>query len=285
MQKRHLQLGYHLVAFLDVLGQCERFKALHLPKTPEETAEVAEVLRQTAGFVLDLRMIFLQQFTTFESALVNLPKHTSESVRPKFVGFSDSFVTSAPLRNDSGDLVPFITIFSILSAAAAVIQTSLASKHPLRGGIDVGLATEIAPGEIYGTALVSAYMLESEEAKYPRIVIGNELWRYLNVAFAHFRAQTAPEAKSVTAIIEKTMQMFAIDSDGKRILDYLGPVIAEQAGAVGKLRESMIRPVYEFVLAEQERINKMNDPKLVPRYQAFRDYVESRLDLWDISVE
>jgi len=51
----------------------------------------------------------------------------------------------------------------------------------LRGGIDVGLATEIGPGEIYGTALERAYVLKSKEAEYQRIVIGDELCRYLNV--------------------------------------------------------------------------------------------------------
>lgn len=57
---------------------------------------------------------------------------------------------------------------------------SLASKHPMRGGIDVGLATEIGPEEIYGTALERGYLLERDVARYPRIVIGDELWKYLN---------------------------------------------------------------------------------------------------------
>jgi hypothetical protein len=67
------------------------------------------------------------------------------SLRPNFIGFSDSFVTSVPLRNDDGDLARIVIVFSELSAAAVVMLTILASKHPLRGGMDVGLATEIAP--------------------------------------------------------------------------------------------------------------------------------------------
>jgi hypothetical protein len=61
----------------------------------------------------------------------------------------------------------------------------------------VGLATEIGPHEIYGAALGSAYLLESEEAGYPRIVIGGELWRYFNAALATFRRQTTPAAQSI----------------------------------------------------------------------------------------
>ncbi len=57
------------------------------------------------------------------------------------------------------------------------------------------------PGEIYGTALERAYVLESEVAKYPRIVIGDELWKYLNAVLAEFEKSTKPMAQSVTAIV------------------------------------------------------------------------------------
>lgn len=60
--------------------------------------------------------------------------HSKEPVRPNFVGFSDSFVASVPLRSDNAGLVRVVTVFSALSAAAIVMLTSLASRHPLRGG-------------------------------------------------------------------------------------------------------------------------------------------------------
>lgn len=284
MKKRHLQLGHHLVAFLDVLGQRDKFRGLHLPKTPEEAATVGEVLRQTAGFVLDLRRVFGQQFKIFEAASTNVKRHTKKYVRPRFLGFSDSFVTSVPLRNDSGDLIPIVSVFSALSAAAVVMLMSLASKHPLRGGIDVGLATEIGPQEIYGVALESAYLLESKEAGYPRIVIGDELWRYFNAALANFQAQTTPVAKSITAITQRMIGLMTTDTDGKRILDYLGQTMVEHAAPEDGHKEHLVKPTYEFVLAEQKRVLAGGDPKLIARYEAFRRYVESRLPLWGIEV-
>jgi hypothetical protein len=51
MEAKNFKLGYHLVAFLDVLGQREKFKGLHLPKNADEEAHIKEVLRQTAGAV------------------------------------------------------------------------------------------------------------------------------------------------------------------------------------------------------------------------------------------
>lgn len=276
-------LGHHLVAFLDVQGQRERFRELRLPHNAEEEAQVKEVLRQTAGFVVGLRNVFQHQFEIFEKS-IDMGAHSKEPVRPNFVGFSDSFVTSVPLRSDDAGLVRVVTVFSALSAAAIVMLTSLASRHPLRGGIDVGLATEIGPGEIYGTALARAYVLESEVAQYPRIVVGDEFWKYLNAAIAEFEKGSTPVAKSISAIIKRIMALMALDSDGKRILDYLGPTMVEHAGPdrANHVRH-MIQPIYEFVLAEQDRQVATGDAKLIARYKQFRSYVESRLPLWGLT--
>jgi hypothetical protein len=283
MEKRVYKLGHHLVVFLDVLGQKDKFRGLKRPNNAQEEDEVKEVLRQTAGFVVEQRTVFQTQFEAFEAGVPNMQRHTKEPLRPSFVGFSDSFVTSVPLREEGNELVPLVTVFSALSAACVVMLTSLASKHPLRGGIDVGLATEIGPGEIYGTALERAYLLESRLAKHPRLVIGDELWKYLNVALAHFETQTTPVSKAITAIVRKTMQMIATDADGQRILDYLGPVVAENAGPDhGK---HMIQPAYSFVLSEGERMLAKGDPELIGRYVLLRSYFESRLARWGVDVK
>jgi hypothetical protein len=283
MENKMYKLGHHLVAFLDVLGQRDKFRGLKKPTTAQEEDEVREVLRQTAGFVAELRTVFQTQFEVFEAGATNMQRHTKEPLRPSFTGFSDSFVTSVPLREEGYELVPIVTVFSALSAACVVMLTALASKHPLRGGIDVGLATEIGPGEIYGTALERAYLLECNVAKYPRLVIGDELWRYLNAVLAHFENLATPVSKAITVIVKKTQQMIATDTDGQKILDYLGPVAVENAGPDrGPL---MIQPAYDFVLAEQKRILAKGDPELIGRYVLLRSYFESRLKSWGVEVK
>jgi hypothetical protein len=282
METENYKLGHHLVAFLDVLGQRDKFKGLRLPTNAEEEAHVKEILRQTAGFVVGLRKVFQNVFKAFEAGSATLRAHTMEPLRPNFVGFSDSFVTSVPLARDGGDLVRVSTVFSALSAAAAVMLTSLASKHPMRGGIDVGLATEIGRGEIYGTALERAYLLECKMAKYPRIVIGDELWRYLKSALMEFEKDTTRDAKAITAIVQKIMEFIATDADGNRILDYLGAVMVQHSGP--DHAKHMVQPTYEFALAEQKRLIVEGSPELIARYASFRSYVDSRLPLWHITV-
>lgn len=283
MEKRVYKLGHHLVAFLDVLGQRDKFRGLKKPTNAQEEDEVKEVLRQTVGFVAELRTVFQTQFEVFEAGTPDMRRHTKQPLRPVFTGFYDSFVISVPLREEGHELVPVVTVFSALSAACVVMLTALASKHPLRGGIDVGLATEIGPAEIYGTALERAYLLECRVAKYPRLVIGDELWRYLNVVLAQFENQTTPVSKAITAIVKKTMQLIAMDTDGHRILDYLGPVVAENAGP--DHARLMIQPAYNFVLAEQKRMLTKGDPELIGRYVLLRSYFESRLAAWGVEVQ
>jgi hypothetical protein len=118
MKMRNFDLGYHLVAYLDVQGQREKFRGLRLPKNQEEAAAVGEVPRQTAGFVLELRQAFDEQFERFEAGATSMMRRqTEQPVRSKFAGFSDSFIASVPLRNDAGDLLPIVTGFSAPSAA------------------------------------------------------------------------------------------------------------------------------------------------------------------------
>jgi len=283
METKNFKLGFHLVALLDVLGQRDRFRGLRLPRNGEQEAQVKEVLRQTAGFVLDLRRVFQNQFEIFEKGVGEWAGVLREKpLRPDFVGFSDSFVTSVPLRNEGGDLVPVILVFSALSAAAVVMLTSLASKHPLRGGIDVGLATGIGPREIYGTALERAYLLEHNVAQYPRIVIGDGLSDYLNSVLAQFETSEAGVAKAITAITRKIMGLITTDTDENKVLDCLGNVVLENADPdTGKI---MVQPAYEFALTEQDRVAATGDAKLIGRYASLRSYFEWRLSLWGIPV-
>lgn len=279
METTTFTLGYHLVALLDVLGQRDKFRKLDLPTNADEEAQVKETLTNTAGYVLRLRKLFKSQFETFKSGLTHAIL-VNEKLTPKFVGFSDSFVISVPLRNDTGDLKPVVAAYSTMLASSIVMLSSLAWKHPLRGGIDVGLATEIGPDEIYGTALERAYTLESEKAKSPRILIGDSLWSYLQGALAEFEKGQINNSKVLAALTKKLIAFVGTDTDGKRILDYLGAVSEITTDSE---KEHMVLPAYNFVLAEHKRHIQEGNAKLTQRYADFRNYFESRLTLWGIS--
>jgi hypothetical protein len=67
------------------------------------------------------------------------------------------------------------------SFSGAMCFLGLASGRPVRGAIETAWGVEIYPGELYGAVLARAYELESNVAKYPRIVVGPETVKLLHV--------------------------------------------------------------------------------------------------------
>jgi hypothetical protein len=282
MEKEQLMLGSYLVAFLDVLGQRETFRQLQLPKTREEYTKVEGALKDTVGFVLGLRRVFRKNFESFKAGLVSIPGVEKAISTPDFMGFSDSFIAFVSLRNDDEHLTPNIRIYSTLNAACVVMLTSLASRHSLRGGIDIGLAAEMCPGEIYGTALERAYLLESCHADYPRVLIGDDLWNYLSLGLNEFGKLTTPTAQLLGKVIRKDMEFITVDTtDGRRILDYLGPGIVSISSDQTK---TVVKSAYQFVLEQHEHWLSNGDGKLSGRYASLRRYFESRLPLWGLAA-
>ena len=69
-------------------------------------------------------------------------------------------------------------VYDLWTALLGLSVLSLASSAhelPWRGGIDVGIGTQIFPHEVYGPVLLSACKLESTVAEWPRLVVGRGL--------------------------------------------------------------------------------------------------------------
>jgi hypothetical protein len=277
MAKDKYDFGWYMVAFLDVQGQREKFRRLKVPTTDAEKQAVAEVVLQTAGFVDSLRDQLREEFRDFEER-VSKSWGLRVPLQPKFTGFSDSLVVSIPLWNVE-DLTSITKIYSILSAACNAMAKCFSKGHALRGGIEIGLASELESGEVYGTALLEAYLLESCEAEYPRIVIGDELWKFLSIGVDECASRRTPELERICDLIKKSVAFTCADADGKRILDYLGE-FAKSIALRGATR-NVIESAYKFVVTEHEKWVANGDAKLGSRYALLRKYFESRLPLWE----
>jgi hypothetical protein len=151
----------------------------------------------------------------------------------------------------------------------------------IRGGIEVGLAMDIDKDEVYGPALAWAYSLESRVANYPRIVVGESLTRYLQDI-----ASLSPSTKEVmlnSSLAVKALNILKVDDDGNTFLDYL----AEDVRNVMILPEQthVVQKAYDFVIQESNRHKEEKNTKLGFRYSLLRNYFESRLPIWGISLQ
>lgn len=278
-----LVLAWDIVAFLDVMGQKEKLLQLRMPRTPEETIATQEVLKDTAGFILRLRDVYQENYEKFQSGLKSLPPYAK--TMPELLCFSDSFISSVSLalEDKTKILGPVVGSYSTLSAAGVAMLTSLASRHPLRGGIDVGLGVRFPSKEPYGAALVRASILEGRKAQWPRILIGAELWKFLSSTHSATANATDADGRAVHAVAEKEMKRIAIDpEDNLRVLDYLGEGVAADARAT--VASSLVEPAYRFVLEQQEHWWLVGNAEREARYAKVRRYFESHLPLWGIAT-
>jgi hypothetical protein len=160
------------------------------------------------------------------------------------------------------------TILSISESAA----WALAGGIVFRGGFDVGVATLIEANEVYGPAIVSAIKLESEVAKYPRVVVGDDLLEYLEtVANQDAKTKSGEMAKQVAAFCRS---MIVPDTDGQQMLDFLGTAVWTAMGV--PFPRELVTMGCDFVQGEYKRFQEAGDEKLASRYSRLLQYYLAR---------
>lgn len=286
-----INLAYHCVLFVDVLGQREALRALkQLPQTPEEREEVIHIIRETAGFLQGMRtslQTFLDSYQGESDLAQTLPDENRQSLRKlttsrvEYRYFSDSVLMSASLQDDGTDgCNPMNGVMTMLLAACFIHLAALSVSKSLRGGIDVGLAVPLHDREIYGPAIERAVYLESKVAGYPRIVVGQELIGYLEAVgemnpsgtYGRIARDTAAQAKRL--IFE--------DHDGQPTVDFLGEEFCKCA--TGGIELEMIKRCYVFVKEQAAQFRKSGNHKLALRYGMLWSYLRSRAANWNIEL-
>jgi hypothetical protein len=148
--------------------------------------------------------------------------------------------------------------------------------RPIRGGIDVGLGLDIGVDEFYGPALERAHHLESRVADYPRIVVGNELWDYLNATETQKSKTKFGEAAAEIAHFNKIF--ITEDYDGNRILDFMGQYTAQQFPT--SLRREISKKIDNYITKQALAAQLEKNDKFMSRYHKLRTYFDGRALFW-----
>jgi hypothetical protein len=172
-------------------------------------------------------------------------------------------------------------VFGALIAASCMHILALSVERPTRSGIDVGLAMQIPPeNDIYGPALERAVRLESEDAEYPRIAVGQELVHYLTEVASRSHASPFDIVAAQGAL--SCQKLIFQDSDGRLALDFLGEEMFKHA------TQSLIETIpkaYRFARTAQLRWRDQSDLKLAPRYDRLWAYFRSRAHIWGSAIK
>lgn len=279
---RTFHYGFYCVAFLDILGQ--RRKLRQLPRLPRDDAETRKFLAETAGYVLRLRRHLSECFeqfakpTQFLSALPVDAQNRIMSAKSavKYRGFSDSFIIAVSCKGDDEQCGPTIGVFGCIAACCILHLQALAYKRPIRGGIDVGLALDLDEHEVYGPVLESAHYLESRVADYPRIVVGDELSKYLDDIEKSPIA--TPLGRLARSLATRCKQYITLDSDGSRMLDFLGVEMAKLS--TPELRKGLFGRASEYMSEQKQIAQAQGDEKHLSRYTRLGNYFDKQSALW-----
>ena len=275
-EKRIVSANYYMVAVLDLLGQKEAMKKFKgLPDVTDENkmGEFYAICKETFGAIDGLHTFTKSFLTRF------LEKRRKDDVVPytdiKFQRFSDGLVMFVSLRVTKNE-VPVQAVYGALGACGAHCLAQLALGRPLRGGVEVGVGVELNENELYGPVIAEAFSLESEVAQYPRIVIGDNLGRYLT-SMKESRASD-PYSIFASEMASCCLEFFARDIDGQIILDYLGEGFIKQTA--NKLDRKLFAMALEFTEKQLEKWRGERNSTLAIRYNLLRNYYESRKHFW-----
>lgn len=288
LQDDKLLFQHYLVAFVDILGQRRGLREIKdLPTIDGEKEDFIKKLQETIGKVDALRRAFRSffkaaQFYTPDTSRVPA-EHREEFIASQksevyFYGFSDSIIIAVPLGSADENCTAMNGVYSALVATSGISLIALTAQIALRGGLDVGIATQIEAREIYGPALERAYFLESNLAEYPRFLVGKELFTYLH--WVENQQCTTRRGEVAKGMAKFCREMIVLDTDGRAMLDFMGERAKEAAD--DSIGAEVVKLAKDFVSSQYKRYFDWEDHKLSSRYFRLLRYINSRAKRWGV---
>ena len=265
--RSNVEISPYVVGFFDLLNQQDRLEKLGANSIFSPPSQDLNSLWQTT--LTDLarfRMHFAnarridQKSFEMHAATTTLPgvdEFLEQVDIPVGMDmFSDSVILYLRL-DEKSELRSISSISRFMTSCAMLFGQTLADRLPFRGAIDVGLAGQLFEDDsgLYGPAVSRVYNLE-RNAGYPRIVIGDELFRLLA------RSQV-PFDDAINNAGLWAMALMAQDNDNKTILNYSFGLRALLRRDLPYLPEALA-----FAKHELERFRNEQNSKLIGYYQS-----------------
>ena len=276
-QLNKIEYAEYYVAFLDVLG----FKKLVLSKRKEDKRKIEEY------FVL------IEEVTEYLKR-IKAKKDLGSII------ISDSVILSVPIGET---IQQQIENLRHLCVAVGKIQFALALKNIwLRGAISSGKAYfNPIENQVVGPAYIGAYLLETSQAKYPRVILDNKIIKELKADSAQDLIEKINNKKegglqfsnwSKDILFEWQHNDYLkkkLKKDVPLFIDYLHPVFDNQTDfgkIISNIEKSMysgndvyskFRWVTDYLLANSEfylhhPVCEINNSKLRKHYNRLQKY-------------
>ena len=274
----------YCVSFIDLLGQRDAARGqglLPIIISEEEDKAFRQILRKNIGGILQLQRdveVMVEALSPdpnspLRAGLTDEEKVARDEIQQKSVNtqyWSDGFVRFICLGNPKIKC-PLKGVLEIFCMAGCFCLLGLAQHRPVRGAIDIAWGTEIRPGELYGPAIIRAYELESEVAQYPRIIVGQEVIKFLEAHKAN--SEDEPFTRVNRKYAQSCLDMLVQDVDGHWILHYLGDEF--RFSVTHEHHNHLYEKARAFVIQQLEEHRQLRITKLAFRYNQLLAYFEA----------
>ena len=275
---REVGFGNYLVAFIDLLGQRNALAGQGiLPsfKNAEQKAKFTETAKQTIGSILRLQrdseaLVDGANRKTFADIRQELPKEFHAIVddltgaRISTQRWSDGIVYFYCLRG-SNIVRDLGAIYDLVTRVGSLTLLGLATKTPVRGGLEISWGVELHPNELYGPAVANAYYLESAIAQQPRMVLGEHLVDYLHALTKY--PDNDVRGHFVRNFSSVVLDLILKDSAGVPFVHFLHPEFMQK----GDNPHTTLYPLAMSYIDSQID-EHANCEKLMQRYTQLKEY-------------
>lgn len=310
-----ITVGPYVVALHDILGQGSRLSEWSDCRALSQKAEkpwnamlqtVQEVYRIRKDFndILsglnkvepgdmsedeDVRKEF-EEHPNGKEILRRLPRGSIHSQ-----AFSDTNIWFTQAMNDEGLHLTNQIARLVLGVGFAHLL-AMSRKVVCRGGIAIGAGTDAlghlareGRSEIYGPVLHQAYLLENQQAVYPRVILSDALVDYIHSVEYELAGLDEISVEYALGLysnlhVEQFKKFTRKDIDGAFVIDFAGEVAAETFKPVlaseGLDPKWVYTSAFEFIESEKERFASERNYKLSGRYEWIRRYLASCREFW-----
>ena len=282
---RELFVHNYCVSFIDLLGQRDamRNQGLLIPaESEDQLKKFNEVLRNSIGAIIKLQERAESMLAPVLSQNFQSPRRAALPPEQREI-WDEMNLTRIQTQRWSDGLVSFVClgdtdvkcrmngVFGIFGLAGTLCLLGLATGRPVRGAVEIAWGVELHPGELYGPAVARAYELESEIAQYPRIVIGPETIRFLEVHAANPDQDVFSKTDRELALLCRSMAVQ--DSDGHWLLHYLGD--AFQSAVTHGQHVELYTSARKFAFEQLHEHQTKRNTKLAFRYSHLLQYFDA----------
>jgi hypothetical protein len=246
VNRRPVNYDRSILTYFDILG----FSELIEKKSAGDISRSIRVVREAA------------EPRRFKSAIEEVPE-------ADFRNFSDLCIIRKVIASP-GKFPASGEVFSQILHVVHVQANLLFDEGILlRGGITVG-DVALSYGQLFGPAVVRAYAIESQIARFPRVVVGEEVLNEL-------RTNPALVVHDPEYDLKETRRLLRRDFDGEYFVDYLR--VIEQELDDRSEYPALLGKHDEFIKRGLKRYR--SKPSILAKYKWLREYHRYTTKKWE----